>query len=162
MDASIRWPLASNVIRHNVVSNTFGMVRRYADGRSKPHQGWDFYAATGTPCFAIAAGRVAFVSSIGDYGKTVVHSFQLNGRTLYAAYSHMSSIAVAEGDAVAKGQQIGRTGTSGNAMGMTGRDQHLHFEIREVPCTGRGLAGRISPLEVFRACPLDVPALAEP
>ncbi|HYD23743.1 MAG TPA: hypothetical protein VEB68_03030 [Croceibacterium sp.] len=43
---------------------------------------------------------------------------------------------------------------------MRGLDQHLHFEIRTEPRPGRGLAGRMSPLNVFRAIPLDQPVLA--
>jgi murein DD-endopeptidase MepM/ murein hydrolase activator NlpD len=57
----VTWPLEWNVIRRNSVSNTFGMVRNYANGTPKPHQGWDFSAAVGTPAFAIADGKVIFV-----------------------------------------------------------------------------------------------------
>lgn len=155
MDPSLRWPLAHNVIRKNSESNTFGMVRRNADGSARPHQGWDFEAPIGTECFAIADGAVALVSSAGDYGKLVALSFHLNGETLYAAYAHLSEIRVATGQAVTRGQVIGRTGDSGNAKGMTGRDLHLHFELRTIKQPGLGLVGRISPLQIFREVPLD-------
>jgi hypothetical protein len=46
----------------------------------------------------------------------------------------------------------------GNAEGMTGDDQHLHFEFRSQPICGRGLTGRIDPLQVFEVCPLTAPA----
>jgi murein DD-endopeptidase MepM/ murein hydrolase activator NlpD len=155
MDPNIQWPLARNVIRWNKVSNTFGMVRHKADGSKKPHQGWDFEALEGTPCFAIADSEVALVKSGGDYGMVVVLAFKSRGETLYATYCHMSKIHVVPGQGVPKGKEIGLAGTTGNAVGMKGRDQHLHFEIRTVPTPGLGLAGRISPLKIFRAVPLD-------
>ena len=68
MDNAITWPLAFNLIRQRAVNNTFGMVRRRADGTAKPHQGWDFQATVGTPAYAIAAGTVEFVRDRGDYG----------------------------------------------------------------------------------------------
>src|SRR5688572_26303300 len=153
MDPNIQWPLAHNMIRRNKVSNTFGMVRHNADGSKRPHQGWDFEAAIGTPCFAIADGKVALTKTGGDYGNTVVLTFRSRGETYYAAYSHLSAMHVKAGDAVSKGSKVGLTGDSGNARGMTGRDLHLHFEIRTVPAPGRGLAGRISPLKIFREIP---------
>lgn len=161
MDSNIRWPLARNVIRRNKVSNTFGMVRRSADGSMRAHQGWDFEAAEGTQCFAIADGRVALVKTGGDYGNTVVLAIEVRGETYYAAYAHLAAISVKAGDRVSKGGKIGLTGCTGNAMGMTGPDQHLHFEIRTVPAPGRGLAGRISPLKIFREIPLDRPVDSE-
>jgi len=155
MDPNIRWPLVRNMIRRNKVSNTFGMVRHSPDGSKRAHQGWDFEAADGTPCFAIADGKVALVKTGGDYGNTVVLAFEARGETYYAAYAHLSAMSVKAGDRVSKGGKIGLTGCTGNAIGMTGRDQHLHFEIRTVPAPGRGLARRISPLKIFREIPLD-------
>ena len=160
MDPSIGWPLSRNRIRRGAVSNTFGMVRRRADGSPRPHQGWDFEAAIGTSCRAIANGRVALVSSLGDYGKLVAISFAFEGDTLFAVYAHLKSIDVAMGDAVTKGQIIGQTGDTGNAKGMTGADLHLHFEIRTIAQPGRGLAGRMSPLHIFRQVPLDQAVVA--
>ncbi|MBO9575863.1 MAG: M23 family metallopeptidase [Sphingobium sp.] len=155
MASNIGWPLAHNIIRRGDVANTFGMVRHNADGSKRPHQGWDFFAPVGTPCFALADGHVALVASGGDYGNVVALSFVFDGQTRYATYAHMSKIEVAQGQAVTRGQRIGLSGDSGNARGMTGPDQHLHFEVRTEPRPGRGLAGRISPLNVFRKVPLD-------
>ena len=157
MDPNIRWPLARNVIRMNKVSNSFGLVRRTANGSVRPHQGWDFEAPIGTPCFAIADGRIERTSTVGGFGKQIVMSFRFEGRTLFAAYAHLSTIEVAPGQAVTKGQRIGLTGDTGNARGMTGRELHLHFEIRTEPQPGLGLVGRMSPLVIFRTIPLDSP-----
>lgn len=156
----VRWPLSSNRIRRGLVNNTFGMVRRNLNGTKRPHQGWDFYAADGTSCYAIAAGQVVFAGKSGAYGNLLVHSFPYEGETLYAAYAHMHDLSVATGQQVTKGQLIGHTGTTGNAAGMGGVDQHLHFELRTVAMPGLGLAGRMSPLEVFRQVPLDNAVIA--
>lgn len=161
MPDTVRWPLESNVIRRNDVRNTYGPVRREADGSPRNHQGWDFFAAEGTRCFAIADGKIMFAENAGadGYGLTVVQSFTWNQATLYAAYAHLSQIDVAVGDVVTIGQQIGLTGNSGNARGMTGMDQHLHFEIRTIVRPGRGLAGRMTPLTIFGELPLKTPIL---
>lgn len=154
MDPKFCWPLAHNMIRNNAESNTFGLVRHKADGSRKPHQGWDFEAPVGTPCFAIADGKIELVYNSKDYGDVIVLAFPFNGSKLYAAYAHLSRVEVAPGKAVAKGERIGRTGDSGNAKGMTGKDLHLHFEIRTVPRPGVGLDGRISPIKIFGEIPL--------
>ncbi len=148
----IDWPLDRNVIRRSTVNNTFGMVRKNADGTPRPHQGWDFHALIGTPCYAISGGKVVSVSDSGDYGLTVV--LKLEGLDCYATYAHLQRTLVRVGDSLVRGALIGTTGDSGNARGMGAADQHLHFEIRTTMNVGRGLTGRISPLEVFGVCPL--------
>ena len=155
MDPNICWPLAHNMIRRNSESNTFGMVRHRADGSVKPHQGWDFAAAIGTPCRAIADGTIADIRHDGDYGHRIVLGFTFQGRHLFAAYCHLSRIDVAEGQAVHRGQVIGLTGDSGNAKDMKGPDLHLHFEIRTIVQPGLGLDGRLTPRTVFDTVPLE-------
>jgi murein DD-endopeptidase MepM/ murein hydrolase activator NlpD len=151
LPAGIGWPLKHNVIRRNSNNNTFGKVR---NNNTKVHQGWDFEAPVGTPCFAIAAGKIALVYVSKDYGNVVVLGFPFQGTTHFAAYAHLSAVAVAEGDMLARGDKIGLTGNTGNASGMTGKDQHLHFEIRTEPRPGLGLGGRMSPIKVFGTVPL--------
>ena len=58
---------------------------------------------------------------MGIYGKTVILD---HGFGLFSMYSHLSQIAVNKGDVVARGAQLGRTGTSGLAGG-----DHLHFSM---------------------------------
>lgn len=147
----ISWPLDQNQIRRGLENHTFGMVR---NGGTRAHQGWDFYAPIGTPCYAIADGSVAMIYESEAYGLVCVIGFQHEGRILYAAYAHLSKVDVKQGYAVKRGQVIGATGESGNAKGMTKPDQHLHFEIRTEPRPGVGLGGRLSPIEVFGVCPL--------
>ena len=151
----VTWPLLRNRIRGGTVSNTFGMVRRYADGRPKPHQGWDLFAAVGTMVYAIGDGKVAFVRDGGDYGLQLCHSFVCQDRTLYAFYAHLQTVLVRAGETVTMRQEIGRTGISGNARNLPRHEHHLHFEIREHEHCGQGLAGRLSPLAIYGHCPLS-------
>lgn len=150
--AFINWPLEHNVIRKNSLSNTFGMVRRNADGSERPHQGWDFSAPVGTEFYSVADGVVNYISDRGALGLMLVVAIGDTGH--YAAYCHLQAVDVNAGDHVALGQCLGKTGATGNAAGMSEADQHIHFEIRTAPITGTGLGGRISPLEFFGKCPL--------
>lgn len=161
MNNAIAWPLRRNRIRRGMLNHTFGMVRRNVDGTRRAHQGWDFEAQDGTPCFAVAHGEIAHVRDGGDYGRQIVLRFRFDfdgdgdHDTLFAFYAHLSRIDVEPGQLVTRGQQIGLTGSSGNAAGMSGADKHLHFEVRSVALPGRGLAGRYSPMILFGHCPLD-------
>jgi murein DD-endopeptidase MepM/ murein hydrolase activator NlpD len=148
----INWPLEANTIRGHSISNTFGMVRKNADGSERPHQGWDFSAHAGTEFYSISEGAVSYISDRGALGLMLVVS--IGGSGYYAAYCHLSEVFVEAGDRVDIGQSLGKTGESGNAYGMDKSQQHLHFEIRTAPITGKGLTGRISPLDVFGRCPL--------
>lgn len=158
---AILWPLVHNVIRRNKPSNTFG---RFQERKSGTHWGWDFYAEAGTPCFAIADGRIELiygnVSDTGSFGQVVVLRLQHEARTLYAAYCHLSGAVVTVGQGVQAGDQVGFTGNSGNAQSMRGLDQHLHFEIRTSsrPPPG-GEPHRLSPMVVFGHCPLHAPVI---
>lgn len=153
----VTWPLENNVIRGRKESNTFGMVRKKADGTPKPHQGWDFEAAVGTPAYAIADGKVEFVKTddTSDYGKQICMSFAWkDGETLYAFYAHMNEIFVSQGQQISMNTIIGTCGKTGNAKNLPASEDHLHFEIRTKVYAGLGLADRRSPIKVFGKCPL--------
>jgi len=162
MSPKIGWPLLSNQIRRGLENHTFGMVR---NGGKRPHQGWDFYSPPGYRTYAIADGRIEMVRETYAYGKHVIMEFMFDmdndgiERKYYAVYCHLSRIDVEVGQRVVKGQQLGLTGNSGNAKSMKGLDQHLHFEIRKQPITGRGLTGRLSPFRVFGHCPKHEPVI---
>jgi len=161
--SKILWPLVSNVIRRNKISNTYG---RFPERSSGVHWGWDFYAKAGTPCYAIADGVIDLVyghaSDTGSFGRVVVLKFMYKEKALYAAYCHLAWASVYAGDNVHAGDQIGLTGNSGNAHNMSGPDEHLHFEIRTSPRPAPGgTPFRISPLNVFGQCPLKT-AILEP
>ena len=64
---------------------------------------------------------VVFADFLGIYGNCVILDHGLGVQSLYA---HMSTIGVKVGDSVTKGQELGRTGSTGLAGG-----DHLHFTM---------------------------------
>ena len=153
LSPGISWPLDWNVIRRNDVANTFGDKVRQKG--TKPHQGWDLLAYPGTRCYAIADGEIVFARDTGkDYGILIVLKFSHRGRTLFAAYAHMSMCIAKEGKSVAAGEFIGLTGNTGNARTMKGVDQHLHFELRTIKFPGLGTPGRLDPQCIYGFVPL--------
>lgn len=153
-------PLAVMKIRNDaglksVVGATYGKDVRWKNG-PRAHQGWDLYAALNTPVYALGGGVVIWTKNAGDYGNQVLVQFNKDGSTMmsdpaltrYAFYAHLSEIGVKKGDFVSAGQELGKTGATGNA---SAKYPHLHFEIRSNPSErlGRGLDGRVDPAEVL-------------
>ncbi|MBO4492888.1 MAG: peptidoglycan DD-metalloendopeptidase family protein [Ruminococcus sp.] len=87
------------------------------------HKGMDIGASTGTEIYAAADGVVVSAGwNSGGYGYFV----QLGHVDGYqTVYGHMSSVLVAEGQEVSRGQLIGLVGNTGNSFGS-----HCHFEVR--------------------------------
>ena len=85
------------------------------------HLGVDLASVAHSPIPAANNGKVAFVDSMGIYGKTVIID---HGFGLHSMYSHLSDFDVQKGQMVAKGEIIGHTGITGLAGG-----DHLHFGI---------------------------------
>jgi len=83
------------------------------------HLGIDLASLAHSPVQAANAGRVAFTGDLGIYGQTVVID---HGFGLFSLYSHLSAIDVGPDQTVGKGENIGRTGSTGLAGG-----DHLHF-----------------------------------
>jgi murein DD-endopeptidase MepM/ murein hydrolase activator NlpD len=85
------------------------------------HLGYDLASVKHSPVPAANAGVVVHAAPLTIYGNTVVLD---HGWGLMTLYAHLSSLAVKEGDTVTKGQELGRTGTTGLAVG-----DHLHYEV---------------------------------
>ena len=96
-----------------------------------PHRGTDFAAPGGTPIYAIADGVVSAARTMNSYGNCVQvsHGTADDGHRYDSLYAHMRSIAVAQGDAVHKGDLLGYVGNTGNVYGAGG-GYHLHLELR--------------------------------
>jgi murein DD-endopeptidase MepM/ murein hydrolase activator NlpD len=75
----------------------------------------------GTPVLAAADGLVLRTGSQAFAGRLVVVAHDLD---LATAYYHLSTIEVSPGQAVRRGDVIGRVGASGNATAP-----HLHFGV---------------------------------
>ena len=84
------------------------------------HTGLDFRVPTGTPAVAAANGTIISAGWEGSYGYSIKVD---HGSGYITTYNHLSKIIYSSGE-VAAGQEIGRTGTSGNTTGP-----HLHFEV---------------------------------
>ncbi|MET9295374.1 M23 family metallopeptidase [Streptomyces sp. NPDC003077] len=100
------------------------------------HSGQDFVVPTGTAVKAVHQGTVikAGPNGGGDgpaYGNAIV--IEHNGHT-YTQYAHLSRIEVRVGQKVATGQEIAKSGSTGNSTGP-----HLHFEVRTGPNYGSGI-----------------------
>jgi murein DD-endopeptidase MepM/ murein hydrolase activator NlpD len=89
--------------------------------RPRPHTGIDIVAVHGTPVVASARGRVDAVGFRSAYGLTVEID---HGYGVVTRYAHLSRTRVRVGETVERGQQIGRVGQSGLAIGP-----HLHYEV---------------------------------
>jgi len=77
----------------------------------------------GTPIKAAEDGTVAYAGSeLKGYGNLVLVRHP-NG--FVTAYAHASELSVKKGDAVKRGQVIGKAGATGNVT-----SPQLHFEVR--------------------------------
>jgi murein DD-endopeptidase MepM/ murein hydrolase activator NlpD len=85
------------------------------------HMGLDLASIAMGPITSSNGGNVVFSQPNGIYGNLPIID---HGFGLYTLYGHCSETHVQEGDKVALGQQIAKTGLSGYAMG-----DHLHFGI---------------------------------
>lgn len=98
----------------------------YSSG--KYHGGIDFPCPTGSSVVAAQDGIVITVKRLDySYGYYVMiyHGTDSKGRSVVTLYAHNSSILVSAGDSVKRGQQIAKSGSTGNSTGP-----HCHFELR--------------------------------
>lgn len=86
------------------------------------HPGSDLAASSGTPMYAIGAGRVVAAGPAQGFGNWVVID---HGNGYTSIYGHMKVLAVSSGQSVAAGQTIAYVGSEGHSTGP-----HLHLEVR--------------------------------
>ncbi|WP_309098085.1 M23 family metallopeptidase [Streptomyces sp.] len=108
------------------------------------HSGQDYAVPSGTQVVAAHGGTVvkAGPNGAGDgpaYGNAVVVK---HGNGTYSQYAHLSQVKVRIGQVVKTGQEIARSGNTGNSSGP-----HLHFEIRTTPNYGSA----VDPVKFLRA-----------
>ncbi|HEY6293204.1 MAG TPA: M23 family metallopeptidase [Terriglobia bacterium] len=85
------------------------------------HLGFDLAGLEHMPVRAANDGVVVMAEFFGIFGNAVVID---HGCALQTLYGHMSQLEVKPGDAVKRGQEIGRSGQTGLAGG-----DHLHFTV---------------------------------
>ncbi|MCT9009136.1 M23 family metallopeptidase [Streptomyces rhizosphaerihabitans] len=86
------------------------------------HTGLDFPVPIGTRINAVDNGKVTYAAGGGPYGNHVEIS---HGGGLSSLYARMSRILTSVGQVVKQGQEIGKSGDTGNVTGP-----HLYLEAR--------------------------------
>jgi len=85
------------------------------------HLGFDLAVTSNVAVVAANTGTVQNAGWLGIYGNCVIID---HGMGVQSLYGHLSSFDVKVGDKVARGQTVGRSGTTGLAGG-----DHLHFTM---------------------------------
>ena len=85
------------------------------------HLGFDLAVTEHVPVVAAGAGTVAYADWLGIYGNCVIID---HGQGVQSLYGHLMSFDIKAGDKVTRGQQIGRSDSTGLAGG-----DHLHFTM---------------------------------
>jgi septal ring factor EnvC (AmiA/AmiB activator) len=122
----LEWPV------NGQVRQAFGASR---PGRAAPSNGVDLAAAEGTPVTVVYDGTVAFADRFSGFGRLVIVD---HGAQAFSLYGNLSTMSVAQGDPVQRGDTIGTVGVA--PTGAAG----LYFELR--------VDGRpVDPLQWLRA-----------
>ena len=118
-------PQGSGVFKRPAPGRT-GSYGRFGASRpgGRKHAGVDIGNKSGTTIRAADGGTItSYIGYRGGYGYIV----EINhGGGYTTRYAHLSKILVSAGQRVAKGDVVGRMGSTGNSTGP-----HLHFEIRK-------------------------------
>lgn len=85
------------------------------------HTGIDISGTLNLTIKAADNGIVTFAGWYGGYGNCVIID---HGGGISTLYGHLSTLNVSKGNPIAKGQQVGVMGNTGNSYGT-----HLHFEV---------------------------------
>jgi murein DD-endopeptidase MepM/ murein hydrolase activator NlpD len=122
-DVEKRWSGAFQQLAGSQVMSRFAEHRTYVYGgrpiSTARHYGFDLASTARAPITAAGAGRVVAAEPLGIYGNCIVID---HGLGLASLYGHLSTLDVAVGDDVERGQRIGLSGDTGLAGG-----DHLHF-----------------------------------
>jgi murein DD-endopeptidase MepM/ murein hydrolase activator NlpD len=117
------WNTAFVMMPNGKVMASFADRRTYVyqerEIDQQTHLGLDLAVTKQAPIPAANSGIIVYAKYFGIYGNTVVID---HGYGLQSIYAHLSSISVKEGQKVAKGDFIGKTGETGLAGG-----DHLHY-----------------------------------
>jgi murein DD-endopeptidase MepM/ murein hydrolase activator NlpD len=100
----------------------FGQRRIYNNKPRSTHGGVDIAAPMGAPIRAANSGKVVLASDLYLSGRTVIID---HGLGVFSSYGHMSRILVKRGADVAKGDILGKAGSTGRSTGP-----HLHWAAR--------------------------------
>lgn len=120
------WSPPFQQLSNSKVEAQFADVRSYTYQGKKVdeqvHLGFDLSKVKQAPVVASNAGKVIHADRLGIYGNCVVVD---HGYGLQSIYGHLSRIGVKKGQAVQRGEELGRSGDTGLAGG-----DHLHFSMQ--------------------------------
>jgi len=109
-------------MKNYYVSSGFGARTDPIHGGGANHGGMDFVGHSKELVISPSIGKVIFAGKLGAYGNAIIidHGYGITTR-----YGHLSSIKVAEGQLVKKGDSLATQGSTGRSTGP-----HLHYEVR--------------------------------
>ena len=120
------WTESFLQLANSKVESEFADVRSYLYKGKKVdqqvHLGFDLAVSAHSPVVAANDGKVIWAAPLGIYGNCIVVD---HGCGLQSIYGHLSEFSVKEGDAVKRGQAMGKSGSTGLAGG-----DHLHFSMQ--------------------------------
>jgi murein DD-endopeptidase MepM/ murein hydrolase activator NlpD len=120
------WTEPFQQLANSKVESEFADVRSYIYKGKKVdqqvHLGFDLAVSAHTPVVASNDGKVVWAALLGIYGNCIVVD---HGYGLQSIYGHLSSIAVKDGVMVKRGQEMGKSGSTGLAGG-----DHLHYSMQ--------------------------------
>ena len=102
------------------------------DGKGRPHEGVDLFAAGGTLVRAARSGKVRRVmdgsQSSSEHGQRAGLWIDVQVGAQLDRYLHLGEARVKDGQKVKRGEVIGTVAEAGTSG--TGKASHLHFEVR--------------------------------
>ncbi|MET0585224.1 MAG: peptidoglycan DD-metalloendopeptidase family protein [Candidatus Binatia bacterium] len=111
------WPV------HGPVSAPFGKYKHPEFAAEIFRKGIDIDAPIGEDIRAVEKGTIVYADQFSGYGKMVIVD---HGERYYTIYGHLSEILKKSGDAVRRGEVVGRAGDSDSLAGSK-----LYFEMRK-------------------------------
>lgn len=122
----VLWTMPFQQLGNSKVESQFADIRSYVYKGKKvdqqTHLGFDLSVTQQVPIVTSGDGVVVYGAPLGIYGNCVVVD---HGYGLQSIYAHLSQIDVKPGDALRKGQVLGRSGQTGLAGG-----DHLHYSMQ--------------------------------
>ncbi len=129
---------------NTVLAGWSGQVTsKYGMRNGEMHRGIDIDGRTGDRLDANVSGKVVASGTYGkgsgynNYGNVVVVQDEAGMKHLYA---HLEKSLVKVGDTIAKGQQVGTIGNTGDSNGS-----HLHYEVRK-----NGVGSDVDPTSYYQ------------
>jgi len=115
------WPVPCRAASSSSLSSGFIYRKKPIGSGYEYHSGYDIPAPYGSDIVAAEDGKVIYSGWMRGYGNTIM----INHGGIVTLYAHNSSLVVANGTNVTRGQVVAKCGSTGNSTG-----NHCHFEVR--------------------------------